>query len=202
MEVKTTLGNKDVAITEVTAENYIVPKGEEHLFHAVIEVKKFDANTGKRQSTPRVQKFGKKSFESGGVRDNLKRQGYDILILHDPNEWLQKNQKLSQEQKAENDRIALQKKQERDEQLRLEKEAADQKKIDDAVAKALESQQTAIQKAIDEGIKKGLAAQKQATPAPSAKTTEAPKATGTGETSKTAEKTGEAAKTTGAANGK
>jgi hypothetical protein len=197
MEVKTALGNKDVSLIEVTPDNYIVPKGEEHLFHAVIEVQKFDANTGRRQSTPRVQKFGKKSFESGGVRDNLKRQGYSLLILHDPNAWLEQNKKLTEEQQAENNRIQLQEQQERAEKLRIEKEEADQKKIDDAVAKALESQQSAIQKAIDEGIRKGLAAQAKATPA---KTTETPtaKATGTTETTKT----GDAAKTTGTPNTK
>jgi hypothetical protein len=197
MEVKTTLGNKDVQITEVTPENYILPKGEEHLFHALIEVKKFDPNTAKRQSVPRIQKFGKKTFESGGVHDNLKRQGYTVDILHDPNAWLEANKKLSEEQQLENQRIeqenqriALEEQEKMEEQLRLEKEKADQKKFDDAIAKALAGQQEAIQKAIDEGIKKGLAAQQKATPAPEAKTT------GTEQT-KTTANTGDAAKTTG-----
>ena len=39
---------KDVSIFDVTPENYIVPKGEEHLYHCLIEVRKFDSDTGKR----------------------------------------------------------------------------------------------------------------------------------------------------------
>lgn len=193
MLVKTQQGNKDVQITEVTPENYIVPKGEEHLFHAVIEVKKFDANTGKRQSIPRIQKFGKKSFESGGVRDNLKRQGYDIITLHDPNEWLENSQKVSQEQKAENERIALEQKKQREEQLRIQKEKDDQKRIDDAVAKALGLQSANQQKAIDDAVAKALATQKPKTTAP----------TPTGDSAKTdAAKAGDTAKTTGTSNPK
>lgn len=89
MRVKTDSGRtKDVDITEVTPENYIVPANEKHLYHAVIEVKKFDQNTGKRLSQPRIQKFGKKAFENG-VLSNLKKQSYTVTILHDPNDYLQ-----------------------------------------------------------------------------------------------------------------
>lgn len=86
-----TKDGRDTPIEKLTAENYIVPQGEERYYHAVIEVKQFDPKTGKRLSTPRVQKFGKKMFESH-VRASLKKQGYDIVILHDPNKWLKENQ--------------------------------------------------------------------------------------------------------------
>lgn len=87
MRVKTTGGKtKDVAITDVNPENYIVPSNEQHLYHCVIEVRKFDSETGKRLSVPRVQKFGKKSFENG-ILDALRKQGYTITVLHDPNEY-------------------------------------------------------------------------------------------------------------------
>lgn len=78
---------KDVAITEVTPDNYIVPENEKHLYHCIIEVKKFDSETGKRLSIPRVQKFGKKGYEND-IADNLKKQGYTITVLHDPNEYI------------------------------------------------------------------------------------------------------------------
>ena len=71
------------ALTELTPENYKVPANEGHLYHCVIEVKKFDPNTGERLSVPRLQKFGVKAFENG-VADNLKRQGYDIKIVFNP----------------------------------------------------------------------------------------------------------------------
>ena len=97
MHVKTATEGKtkDVAITDVTPENYIVPSNEQHLYHCVIEVRKFDSETGKRLSVPRIQKFGKKSFENG-ILDALKKQGYTITVLHDPNEYV----KAQAEEKA------------------------------------------------------------------------------------------------------
>ena len=96
MRVKVNDGKtKDVAITDVTPENYIVPSNEQHLYHCVIEVRKFDSETGKRLSVPSIQKFGKKSFENG-ILDALKKQGYTITVLHDPNEYV----KAQAEEKA------------------------------------------------------------------------------------------------------
>ena len=82
---------RDITIEKLTADNYIVPKGEERYYHAVIEVKQFDPKTGRRLSTPRVQKFGKKIFETS-VLASLKKQGYEVTILHDPKEWIAKQQ--------------------------------------------------------------------------------------------------------------
>ena len=64
---------------------YQVPKGEETMYHCVIEQKQFDASTGQRLSRPVVQKFGKKFFETFGMHQ-LKQQGYTITILHNPND--------------------------------------------------------------------------------------------------------------------
>lgn len=121
MRVKTVTEGKtkDVAITDVTPENYIVPSNEQHLYHCVIEVRKFDSETGKRLSVPRIQKFGKKSFENG-ILDALKKQGYTITVLHDPNEYV----KAQAEEKAA--RTAAQQK------------AAEEKAAADAKAKAEE----------------------------------------------------------------
>lgn len=78
-------------VEKLTPENYIVPKGEERFYHVVIEVRQFDQKTGKRISRPRVQKFGKKMFEAH-IQASLRKQGYDIVVLHNPNEWLKENQ--------------------------------------------------------------------------------------------------------------
>ena len=65
MRVKVSEGKtKDVAIIDVTPENYIVPDNEKHLYHCVIEVRKFDGETGKRLSVPRIQKFGKNRLKA------------------------------------------------------------------------------------------------------------------------------------------
>lgn len=109
-----TKDGRDTSIEKLTAENYIVPPGEERSYHAVIEVVQYDPKTGKKLSKPRVQKFGRKMFDTH-VRDSLRKQGYTVTILHDPNAW-----------------IAAHK-----EQSAAAKKAAEQKRFDDAVAAAV-----------------------------------------------------------------
>lgn len=87
-----TKDGRNTPIESLTPDNYIVPKGEERVYHALIEVKQFDQKTGRRISKPRVQKFGAKIFEQI-VRDNLRKQGYDILILHNPHDFLEAESK-------------------------------------------------------------------------------------------------------------
>lgn len=101
MRVKVSEGKtKDVAIIDVTPENYIVPDNEKHLYHCVIEIKKFDSETGKRLSIPRIQKFGKKGYENS-IADNLRKQGYTITVLHDPNEYMKAKAEADEKAKAE-----------------------------------------------------------------------------------------------------
>ena len=47
---------------------------------------KFNQETGERMSRPRMQVFGKKVFETS-VLHNLRKMGYKVDILHDPNVW-------------------------------------------------------------------------------------------------------------------
>ena len=116
-----TKDGRDTPIEKLTAENYIVPKGEEKDYHAVIEVVQYDPKTGKKLSKPRVQKFGTKIFETH-VSDSLRKQGYTVTILHDPNAWL-KEQAAKREQAAKEAAAA--------------KAKADQEKFDAAVAAAV-----------------------------------------------------------------
>ena len=96
-----TKDGRDTAIEKLTAENYLVPKGEEKDYHCVIEVVQYDPKTGRKISKPRVQKFGRKTFENT-VLASLRKQGYEVRILHDPNKWLEENQKAAAEKaKAE-----------------------------------------------------------------------------------------------------
>lgn len=116
-----TKDGREVALENLTAEQYIVPKGEERLYHCVIEVTNFDRKTGKRLSKPRIQKFGRKMFDAH-IYHSLTQQGYDVKILHDPTKWIA-------EHKAE---VAASRK------AKAEAEAAaQQKKFDDAVAAAV-----------------------------------------------------------------
>lgn len=116
-----TKDGREVALENLTADQYIVPKGEERLYHCVIEVTNFDRKTGKRLSKPRIQKFGRKMFDAH-IYHSLTQQGYDVKILHDPTKWIA-------EHKAE---VAASRK------AKAEAEAAaQQKKFDDAVAAAV-----------------------------------------------------------------
>lgn len=142
MRVKTATEGKtkDVAIIDVTPENYIVPDNEKHLYHCVIEIKKFDSETGKRLSIPRIQKFGKKGYENS-IAENLKKQGYTITVLHDPNEYV----KAQAEEKAA--RTAAQQK------AAEEKAAADAKAKAEAEAKAKAEEKAALKAEILEELK-------------------------------------------------
>ena len=95
MRVKFGNTTKDVPLLEVTAENYIVPRGEEDTFHCRIEQTQFNPRNGKRQSRPRIQKFDAKMYPS--VARNLRQQGWDIDVLSDPTDYLRERDAKRQE---------------------------------------------------------------------------------------------------------
>lgn len=80
-----------IDINRVTKDNFIVPKGDERSYHCLMEEKKkYNTETGEYIGRVRIQAFGKKFFENGGLH-NLRTIGYDVTILHDPNEWEKAN---------------------------------------------------------------------------------------------------------------
>lgn len=138
-----TKDGRDTPIERLTPENYIVPTGEERFYHVVIEVRQFDPKTGRRISKPRVQKFGKKSFDAN-ICASLQKQGYDVLILHDPTEWMKAQKaKAAATAKAEAEAKA------QAEQARFEAavNAAVADKLDAAVAEAVAKALKAREKA-------------------------------------------------------
>lgn len=141
-----TKDGKNVSVSELTAENYAVPAGEERFYHCVIEVVQFDPKTGKRISKPRVQKFGKKSFETS-IYKTLKKQGYAITILHDPKGWEQKA--------AERKKAAEQQK------FDAAVDAAVEKKINELIAKK-EAEQKAAAEAAEKAAAEARAAEAKA----------------------------------------
>lgn len=116
-----TKDGRDTPIEKLTTDNYVVPKGEEKDYHAIIEVVQYDPKTGRKISRPRVQKFGRKAFEQT-VQASLKKQGYTITILHDPTQWLAEQKEKAAKAKAERDAA---------------KAKADQERFDAAVAAAV-----------------------------------------------------------------
>lgn len=75
-------------------------EAEAHLYHVIQEVKQFNPTTGQRVSTPVIQKYGKKAFETV-IFPSLKKQRYDVEIIHDPNKWdEQRSQQSVKDQQA------------------------------------------------------------------------------------------------------
>ena len=133
-----TKDGRDTPIEKLTPDNYLVPKGEEMSYHAVIEVVQYDPKTGKKLSKPRVQKFGKKQFEAS-VLNSLRKQGYTVNILHDPNAWIKEQQAKAEKAKAE---------------AEAKKAQAEKEKFDAAVAAAVSER---IDAAVSAAVAKTLA---------------------------------------------
>ena len=142
---------KDVPLTEVNVRNYICPEGEEHCYHCIIEIKRFNQLTGKRLSAPRLQKFGRKAYE-GGVYESLKRQGYSVDVVHDPVKWEAAHAEEQAAAKAKAEAEA-----------KAKAEAARAAEVDAAVAKALEAKEAETQPRIDAAVAKALEAKEAET---------------------------------------
>lgn len=131
---------KDVDVTEVTKDNYIVPQNERNVYHCKIEITQFDNRNGKKISRPRIQKFDKKEYETI-VERNLKLQGYVVEVLYNPTEYLQSVKKQ---------RAGI---------ANGIQHANSQAEIDAAVAKALAQQKAAFDKQLEEAVAKAMAKQ-------------------------------------------
>lgn len=123
--MKTKDGN-NVSILELTPENYLVPQGEEMVYHCRLELVDFDKKTGARKSKPKIVKVGQKAFEKY-IRDTWLKQGYKLDILYNPNEWIKARLEAKSAGKAN---------------AKAKQEAEIQKRIDEAVAKALAAKET------------------------------------------------------------
>ena len=138
-----TKDGKDLPIGELTAQNYLCPKGEEGTYHVLQELVRFDPMTGKRLSKPCIQKYGRKMWTSM-IYDNLLKQGYQLTILHDPTEYEEANrEKMEKAAKARAEAKA-----------KAEKEKFDAA-VAEAVAKALAAQKP--KKSTTKSVKSSIA---------------------------------------------
>lgn len=160
---------RNIPVEDLTAANYVIANNnaqtpqmqeqieekEKGLYHVLIEVKKFNSDTGARLSKPRVQKFGQKTFQA--IREDLIKQGYTLTILHDPREYLESKTQEAQaaaKQKQEQDRLDKEK---RDAELKKQQDDEAQKRIDDAIAEGVKNAMKGIQENVDKQIKDGIA---------------------------------------------
>lgn len=170
-----------------TAGNYNVPEGEEHKYHVKIEVKAFNPSSGEKLSKARIQKIGKKNYESI-VSPQLIRQGYTVTVLHNPNDWLEKNEAELKDRNAK-----------RAQDAKNRKDEADQAKIDQAVKEALEKQQNQFNQSIGDIVNKAVsdaveAEKKKKLDAQAKASTDAPKAEGAAATGEAPKETAKTAK--------
>lgn len=167
-----TKDGREVALENLTADQYIVPKGEERLYHCVIEVTNFDRKTGKRLSKPRIQKFGRKMFDAH-IYHSLTQQGYDVKILHDPTKWIAEHKAevaASRKAKAEAEAAAKQKAMDEAIAAAVAKALAEKEAVDAAAKAAKEKAEAdAAEKAAKKAAKKAAEAAKgsEATATPS-----------------------------------
>lgn len=167
-----TKDGREVALENLTADQYIVPKGEERLYHCVIEVTNFDRKTGKRLSKPRIQKFGRKMFDAH-IYHSLTQQGYDVKILHDPTKWIAEHKAevaASRKAKAEAEKAAQQKRFDEAVAAAVAKALAEKEAADAAEKAAKEKAEAdAAEKAAAKAAKKAAEAAKgsEATATPS-----------------------------------
>lgn len=74
--------SKNTPVLKKTKDNYVPEPGTEQNYHAKIEVKAFDGQSGKRLSKPSVQIFAPKAFKT--FKEQAVGLGYTVDILHDP----------------------------------------------------------------------------------------------------------------------
>lgn len=144
---------KDVALDALTPDTYIVPKGEERCYHLIQEVVQYDQKTGAKISRPRLQKYGRKAFDSV-VRTALIKQGYQFTILHDPKAYDAKlaERKAAAEAEAKAKAAAEKAEAEKAEAEAKAKAAAEAKAKAEAEAKAAEEKAAAEKKAFEEAV--------------------------------------------------
>lgn len=71
---------------------YVPAQGEKHLYHVQLEKPYFDKKTGKRLSTPTVQKFTEMEYKALTEKRNEKDKsnaemlGYTVTVLWNPKE--------------------------------------------------------------------------------------------------------------------
>lgn len=126
MKVKSLGGIKDVPLSEVTAANYIVPRGEERHWHVIQEKVEYDRQTGKKLSRPVLQKYDTKSYPT--TEKYLRDAGYTITVLHDPIVFASK---VAKAREVEQRKIAEAKALKAKAEAEAQKAAADKKAADE-----------------------------------------------------------------------
>ena len=87
-----TVVQEQTAGQQPSKEAYTPAQGEKHLYHVELEKPFFDKRTGKRLSTPTVQKFTETEFKAlTGKRNekdksNAEMLGYTVKVLWNPKE--------------------------------------------------------------------------------------------------------------------
>lgn len=77
---------------QAQASRYVPADSEKHLYHLQLEKQLFDKTTGKRLSTPYVQKFSERAYnkfmgkKNENDKSNAEMLGYTVTVLWNPKE--------------------------------------------------------------------------------------------------------------------
>lgn len=151
MKVKFNGGIKDVPLSDVTADNYIVPQREERFWHVLQEKVEFNRNTGKRISQPVLQKYDTKAYPR--TEKYLKDAGYTITVLHDPIAWEKANAAAAAKAKAE--------KAAADEEAAKKAKEAEREALKDELRKELQAEREAMKAELRKELQAELKAEKK-----------------------------------------
>lgn len=77
---------------QAQTSRYVPADNEKHLYHLQLEKQLFDKTTGKRLSTPYVQKFSERAYnkfmgkKNENDKSNAEMLGYTVTVLWNPKE--------------------------------------------------------------------------------------------------------------------
>lgn len=92
-------GVKSVLAEEVTAENYICPRGEEMFWHVIEDDSRYDVKTGKKLSAAVLKVYKPKIYKV--VYSHNLKQGKKIVVVHDPEKWYEAHKEEIEATKAQ-----------------------------------------------------------------------------------------------------
>lgn len=76
-------GEKDLPLSQITAENYIADENNKNKVVVKIEKISYNQSTGEKTSTPRLQYFDDAVWKRGMLKQ-LQTLGYEVTILFEP----------------------------------------------------------------------------------------------------------------------
>lgn len=92
LETTPETAQEQTGTVQAQTSRYVPAENEKHLYHLQLEKQLFDKTTGKRLSTPYVQKFSERAYnkfmgkKNENEKSNAEMLGYTVTVLWNPKE--------------------------------------------------------------------------------------------------------------------